>query len=112
MHCNARTNSRTPRNYFAGNPPFSLSANEKGIENEKVRYSKFKNENVRDSRCEKLNYTYTAFVSRGLTNQPLATRRDLLEVLVVVVVVVVVVVAAAFLATGCLRLAGCGLGEA
>ena len=51
-------------------------------------------------------------MSRGLTNQPLATRRDLLEVLVVVVVVVVVVVAAAFLATGCLRLAGCGLGEA
>ena len=98
------------KNYFAENPPFSLSANEKGIENEKVRDSKFKNENVRDSRCEKLNYTYTAFVSRGLTNQPLATRRDLLEVLVVVVVVVVV--AAAFLATGCLRLAGCGLGEA
>ena len=92
-------------------PPFSLSANEKGIENENVRDSKFENENVRDSRCEKLNYTYTAFVSRGLTNQPLATRRDLLEVLVVVVVVVVVV-AAAFLATGCLRLAGCGLGEA
>ena len=76
-----------------------------------MRDSKFKNENVRDSRCEKLNYTYTAFVSRGLTNQPLATRRDLLEVLVVVVVVVVVV-AAAFLATGCLRLAGSGLGEA
>ena len=75
-----------------------------------MRDSKFENENVRDSRCEKLNYTYTAFVSRGLTNQPLATRRDLLEVLVVVVVVVVV--AAAFLATGCLRLAGCGLGEA
>ena len=98
-------------NEYAENPPFSLSANEKGIENENVRDSKFENENVRDSRCEKLNYTYTAFVSRGLTNQPLATRRDLLEVLVVVVVVVVVV-AAAFLATGCLRLAGCGLGEA
>ena len=80
--------------------PFDLSANEKEIENEKMKTQELKIQNCINSFTTESKNRF----SKALTYQPLAARRDFVEVLVIVVFV-----DAAFLATGWVCLADCAL---